>query len=196
MLSETVRQIRASISLLIVFTILTGFIYPGVVTIISQLICPWRANGSLLQQNNHIVGSEFIGQSFTEDKYFWGRPSATTPYPYNAINSSGSNLGPSNPDFISAVQARVAVIKKADPKIMNLVPIDLVTASGSGLDPDISPLAAYFQISRIAKARNISENQIKSIVDNLIVKRRIGILGESSVNVLKLNLALDSLSKG
>lgn len=189
MLSEAIKQIKTAIILLIFFSILTGLIYPGIVTAIAQIICPWKANGSLIQVNNKIIGSELIGQSFTDDKYFWSRPSATTPYPYNAENSSGSNLGPSNPALIAAIKERVMSVKHDNV----LIPVDLVTTSGSGLDPHISPLAAYYQVSRIAKARNISEEDVQKLIKNNITTRAFGILGEPTVNVLKLNLALDSL---
>jgi K+-transporting ATPase ATPase C chain len=194
MISETRKQIRIAIKLLIVFTVLTGFIYPLVVTGLAQLFFPWQANGSILKVGDKAIGSRLIGQAFTDPKYFWGRPSATTPFPYNASSSSGSNLGPSNPDFLSAVQKRVNDLKKANPQApdANSVPVDLVTASGSGLDPEISPRAAYYQVPRVAKARGQSEDQIRDLVDHLIKPRTFGILGEPRVNVLELNLALDN----
>ncbi len=193
MLTKAIKQIRTAITLLILFTILTGLIYPAIVTVFAQLLFPWQANGSLIQQHGQYIGSELIGQSFTDTKYFWGRPSATTPFPYNAENSSGSNLGPSNPDLLAAVQARIAALHKVDPQNTNPIPIDLVTASGSGLDPEISPLAAFYQIPRIAKVRGISTNQLYLLVEQTTEKRFFGILGEPRVNVLKLNIALDNL---
>ncbi len=192
---ETLKQLKTALILLIVFTIITGIIYPAFVTGVAQFLFPWRANGSLIIQNNKAVGSALIGQAFTDPKYFWGRPSATTPYPYNAQNSSGSNLGPSNPDLLTAVKARISILNKADPQNLQLIPVDLVTASGSGLDPDISPYAAYYQIHRIAQARGLAELQIQKIIQSLIQYRTLGILGEPRVNVLQLNLALDDLNK-
>ena len=196
MITEVMKQIKIALLLLVFFTILTGFIYPGVVTVIAQLICPWKANGSMIEQNGKMVGSVLIGQSFTDVKYFWPRPSATTPYPYNAENSSGSNLGPSNSVLLSAVKDRVAALKKTNPK--SLIPVDLVTASGSGLDPEMSPLAAFYQVPRIAKARHVSEKEIQALVQDSIQPRSLGFLGEPRVNVMQLNLALDNLkiSKG
>lgn len=194
MLINAIKQIKTALLLLILMTILTGLIYPGVVTLFAQLICSWRANGSLLEVNGKIIGSKLIGQSFTDDKYFWSRPSATTPYPYNAANSSGSNFGPSNPGFITAIKDRVTVLRKASPGNNDLVPVDLVTASGSGLDPEISPLAAYYQVTRIAKARKIPENSVKMLIHKAINQRTFGVLGEPRVNVLLLNLALDNLT--
>lgn len=193
MLGNIFAKIRIAISLLIIFTILTGFIYPGVVTLIAQLFFPWKANGSLIQINHQLMGSIHIGQYFSDPKYFWGRPSATTPFPYNAENSNGSNLGPSNPNLITAVKARIEILKKY-PTPKGLIPVDLVTASASGLDPDISPLAAYYQIPRIAKARGISEKNIQLLIDKYVKTRTFGLLGEPRVNVLKLNLALDNLT--
>ena len=146
----------------------------------------------MLTQQNKIVGSNLIGQYFTEQKYFWGRPSATTPFPYNAMNSSGSNLGPSNPDFLSTIKNRAAQIQKSNPTHF-LIPVDLITASGSGLDPEISPFAAYYQIPRIVKTRHIAEQDLQNLITGLIKKRTWGILGEPRINILELNLALDNL---
>ncbi len=190
MLANIIKQIRTAVILLILFSILTGLIYPLVVTGLAQLLFPWQANGSIIQQNGKVVGSALIGQAFTDPKYFWSRPSATTPFSYNAENSSGSNLGPSNPDFLSAVRERVANLHKADPQNQNLIPVDLVTASGSGLDPEISPVAAFYQAHRIAVARGLPEKDIHELIEGLIKKRTFRILGEPRVNVLELNLAL------
>lgn len=188
------KQIKIAFILLMLLTILTGVIYPLFVTGLAQLLFPWRANGSLLKQNNKIIGSELIGQSFSDPAYFWSRPSATTPMPYNAANSSGSNMGPTNPDFLATVKNRVIHLHQADLQNKNLIPVDLVTTSASGLDPEISPLAAFYQIPRIAKARGISETKIRIIIEKLILNRSFGILGEPRVNVLQLNLALNNLS--
>ena len=194
MLATTFKQMKIAFILLICFAVLTGLIYPFVVTVIAQLFFPWEANGSRVELNGKTIGSLLIGQSFTDTRYFWGRPSATTPYPYNAVNSSGSNLGPSNLDFLSAVKNRVAQLHRLDSENKNLIPVDLVTASASGIDPDISPVAAFYQVPRIAKARGESEVKIQALVQNAIKKRTFGLLGEARVNVFELNLALDNLS--
>lgn len=188
------KQIKTACILLLSLTLLTGLVYPLIVTGIAQFLFPWQANGSLVEQNGQIIGSLLIGQSFTSPDYFWGRVSATSPYPYNAVNSSGSNMGPSNPDFLSAVNSRAESLHKADPRNHQLIPVDLVTASGSGLDPDISPLAAFYQVHRIAKARHLSEQTVKELVTSQIKKRPGVILGEPRINVLALNLALDHLT--
>lgn len=193
MFNGLVGQLRIALILLLSFTVITGIIYPSIVTGIAQLLFPWEANGSLIKQNNIIIGSKLIGQSFTDPKYFWGRPSATTPYPYNALLSTGSNLGPSNPVLLTLIKQRIEILHKADPQNLQLIPVDLVTASASGLDPEISPLAAYYQVHRVALARGVSENLIKKLVDQNIQYRTLGILGEPRVNVLYLNKALDSL---
>lgn len=188
------KQIKTAFILLILFTILTGIFYPLLVTGLAQVLFPWRANGSLIKQNNKIIGSVLIGQSFSDPKYFWGRPSATTPFPYNATSSSGSNMGPSNPDFLAAVKTRITNLQQSDPQNKNLIPVDLVATSASGLDPEISPLAAFYQIPRIAKARGISEKKIQTVVEKLIINRSFNILGEPRVNVLQLNITLDNLT--
>jgi K+-transporting ATPase ATPase C chain len=168
-------------------------IYPLVITGVAQLIFPHQANGSLITLNGQVVGSELIGQSFDDPRYFWGRLSATSPYPYNASASSGSNLGPTNPALIEEVNARVAVLKAADPTNTSPIPVDLVTSSGSGLDPNISVAAALYQVPRVAKARGLSEEEVKALVNRSIVGRQFGVLGEPRINVLDLNLALDEI---
>lgn len=188
------KELKTAFLTLIFFTILTGLIYPLLITLLAQGLFPWQANGSLIEMNGKIIGSALIGQSFTSDKYFWGRPSATSPFPYNAASSAGSNMGPSNPDYLTAVQNRVAKLKNKQNTNM-LIPVDLVTASGSGLDPDISPLAAYFQASRIAKARHIKVADVQMLIYTHTKQRHCHVLGEPRVNVLQLNLALDALKQ-
>ena len=178
---------------LLIFTVLTGLVYPLVVTGIAQLVFPRQANGSLIVQNGQIVGSSLIGQQFTEPKYFWGRLSATGPYPYNASASAGSNLGPTNPALLDNVKARIAALQAADPGNNQPIPVDLVTSSGSGLDPDISVAAALYQLPRVARLRGLSESAVRSMVDKYTKGRTLGFLGEPRVNVLQLNLALDGL---
>jgi K+-transporting ATPase ATPase C chain len=178
---------------LLVFTVLTGLLYPLVVTGIAQLAFPHQANGSLIVVNGKTVGSTLIGQQFTAPKYFWGRLSATGPYPYNAASSSGSNLGPSNPALLDEVKARIAALKAADPGNTQPIPVDLVTSSGSGLDPDISVAAALYQLPRVARVRGLNESAVRALVDQYTQGRTLGFLGEPRVNVLQLNLALDAL---
>ncbi len=185
--------LRPALMALLVFTFLTGAIYPLVVTGIAQVVFPHQANGSLVVKNGKILGSDLIGQQFDDPKYFWGRLSATGPYPYNAAASSGSNLGPSNPALMTAVQARIAALKAADPGNIQPIPVDLVTASGSGLDPDISVEAALYQLPRVARARGLSESAVHALVNQYTQGRQLGFLGEPRVNVLKLNLALDGI---
>jgi K+-transporting ATPase ATPase C chain len=179
--------------MLLLLTGLTGVVYPLAVTGIAQLVFPHQANGGLIMKDGKPVGSELIGQPFDDAKYFWSRPSATSPFPYNAGASSGSNLGPTNPDLLKAVADRAETLKKADPGQTAPVPVDLVTASGSGLDPDITPAAALYQVPRVAKARGISEDRLRQLVAEHTQGRTFGILGEPRVNVLALNLALDAL---
>jgi K+-transporting ATPase ATPase C chain len=186
-------QIRPALVALLVFTVLTGLIYPLVVTGISQLIFPHQANGSLIVANGKAVGSTLIGQQFDDPKYFWGRLSATGPYPYNAAASSGSNLGPTNPALLDEVKTRIAALKAADPSNTQLIPVDLVTSSGSGLDPDISVAAALYQAPRVARVRGMSEQSVLGLVNQFTEGRQLGFLGEPRVNVLKLNLALDGI---
>jgi K+-transporting ATPase ATPase C chain len=186
-------QLRPAIVLLAIFTLLTGVIYPLVVTGISQLVFPRQANGSLIVQNGQVVGSKLIGQSFDDPRYFWGRLSATSPYPYNASASTGSNLAASNPALAAEVEARIAALKAADPSNTLPVPVDLVTSSGSGLDPNISIAAANYQVARVARERGLSIKVVQALVDQFIVGRQLGVLGEQRVNVLELNLALDGI---
>jgi len=184
-------MIRNSLMSLLLFTIITGIIYPLAVTGIAQAIFPKKANGSIIMKNEHAVGSELIGQQFDDPKYFWGRLSATTPYPFNGASSSGSNLGPNNPDLMKVSQARIDALRAADPVTTAAIPVDLVTASGSGLDPHISQAAAEFQVRRVAKARRLDEAVVHMLVTQYTQERWLGIIGEPVINVLALNLALD-----
>jgi len=176
---------------LLLFTILTGLMYPLAVTGIAQVVFPHQANGSIIEKNGKPVGSSLIGQQFNDPKYFWGRLSATTPYPYNGALSSGSNLGPNNPDLIKVSRARIDALRTADPANTAKLSVDLVTASASGLDPHISPAAAEYQVRRVAKARRLEEAVVRLIVTLHTQERLLGITGEPVVNVLALNLALD-----
>jgi K+-transporting ATPase ATPase C chain len=197
------KEVRPAIVLLFAFTILTGLVYPLVMTGVAQVVFPRQAQGSLIEQDGKVVGSVLIGQSFTSDRYFHGRPSATlgpdpndpsksAPVPYNAANSGGSNLGPTSKALIERLKADVEKLKQENPS--SQVPIDLVTTSGSGLDPDVGPEGAYFQVPRVAKARNMPENDVRQLVAEHIQGRTLGIFGEPRVNVLALNLALDGAS--
>ncbi len=185
--------IRPAIVSIAIFTLLTGILYPLFITGIAQLVFPHQANGSLIVKNGQIVGSELIGQQFDDPRYFWGRLSATAPFPYNAASSSGSNLGPTNPALLAEVKQRIADLKAADPTDTAPIPVDLVTSSGSGLDPDISLAAAQYQVSRVAKARSLSVDTIQKLVQQYTHGRQFWVLGEPRVNVLELNLALDAL---
>jgi K+-transporting ATPase ATPase C chain len=185
------KQLRPVLMIFLLLTVVTGIVYPLIVTGVVQLAFPEKANGSLIRKEGGYAGSELIGQPFDDPKYFWGRLSATPDFPYNSASSSGSNLGPSNPALVEAVKARVEALQKADPGNKSDIPIDLVTSSGSGLDPHISPAAALYQIPRVARAREMSEDQIHSLVEQFTEGRQWGFLGELRVNVLKLNLALD-----
>lgn len=187
------KQLKIIILFLVIFTVITGIVYPLVVTGIAQLAFHHQANGSLIEQNGNITGSELIGQPFSDPEYFWGRLSATSQVPYNADASSGSNYGPSNPDLTKAVQARLDALKAVDPDNNQPVPVDLVTFSASGLDPDISVAAADYQIARVAKYRGINPDIVTDLVNRFTEGRQLGILGEPRVNVLKLNQALDAL---
>jgi K+-transporting ATPase ATPase C chain len=182
-------MIIQSIRMLVVMTVITGLAYPLIVTGIAQVAFKDQANGSLIYQDEKIVGSRLIGQPFSDPKYFWGRPSATSPMPYNGASSSGSNQGPTNPALIDAVKERISRFESKP------VPVDLATASGSGLDPHISPAAAEYQIARVAKARGLPESTLKNLVQKHTEGRQLGILGERRVNVLQLNLALDAAAK-
>jgi K+-transporting ATPase ATPase C chain len=194
-------QLRPALVALGIFTILTGLVYPLVVTGIAQVIFPRQANGSLLVRNGQAVGSELIGQPFDDPKYFWGRLSATSPAGYTAFNgdkltgSSGSNYGPLNPALVEAAQARIKALQEADPDNKAPIPVDLVTASGSGLDPHMSPAAAAYQVGRVARARGLSEDTVRQMVAQHTEGRTLGLLGEPRVNVLALNLALDDVKK-
>ncbi len=184
--------IRPALSLFLALSVVTGVLYPLAVTGVGQAIFPRQAAGSLIERNGSAVGSSLIGQNFDVPKYFWGRPSATSPQPYNGLASGGSNLGPENPALIDAVKVRIAALRQADPDNKLPIPVDLVTASASGLDPDISPAAAHYQVARVARARGLSAEQVQTLVDAHTVGRQWGIFGEPRVNVLELNLALDA----
>jgi len=197
------NQLRPALVILVLLTVLTGLAYPFAITGLAGVLFPSQAGGSLVTSNGKIVGSALIGQSFTSDKYFHGRPSATTapdpkdasktiPAPYNAANSSGSNLGPTNKALLDRIKEDTAKLKAENPNAP--IPQDLVTTSGSGLDPDITPEAAFFQVPRVAKARNIPEDKLHDLVSNLVEGRIMGIIGEPKVNVLALNIALDRLT--
>ncbi len=188
-------QLRSVLMVFLLLTVVTGIVYPLIVTGVAQLAFPEKANGSLMPKEGGYAGSALIGQSFDDPKYFWGRLSATPDFPYNSASSSGSNLGPSNPALVEAVKARVEALQKADPGNKSPIPIDLVTSSGSGLDPHISPAAALYQISRVARARGLSKDRVGQLVDRFTEPRQWGFLGEPRVNVLKLNLALDELRR-
>jgi potassium-transporting ATPase KdpC subunit len=190
---DMIKELKSAFLMLLLLTLLTGVVYPLLVTGIAQAVMPARANGSLIMHDGKPVGSALIGQPFSSPKYFWSRPSATSPYPYNAASSSGSNLGPTNPAFTDAVAARVKALRDADPENQAPVPVDLVTASASGLDPEISLAAAQYQINRVAKARGLDGSKVQDLVAQYTQARQLGFLGEPRVNVLQLNLALDQL---
>jgi K+-transporting ATPase ATPase C chain len=187
------KQIRPALVLLIGLTIITGVIYPLLVTGVAQVAFPIQANGSLVVQNGQVVGSALIGQAFDRPEYFWSRPSATGPFPYNAAASSGSNLGPTSQALVDQVQARVDALRAADPGNIAPIPVDLVTASASGLDPHLSVAAARYQASRVARVRGLSEETVQELIDRFTEARQWGLLGEPRVHVLQLNLALDTL---
>ncbi len=187
------KEIRPAVVSFLLLTLLTGIAYPLLVTGISQVTMPAKANGSLIMKDGKPVGSSLIGQSFSDPKYFWSRPSATGPMPNNASSSGGSNLGPTNPALMDAVKGRVQALRDADPGNTQPVPVDLVTASASGLDPHISPAAAEYQIARVARLRSLSADAVHKLVAEHTEGRQFGILGEPRVNVLELNLALDSM---
>src|SRR3989454_8052537 len=186
-------HVRAALVSLVVLTVVTGILYPLIVTGITQAVFPYQANGSVIVKDGKPVGLALIGQSFDDPKYFWSRPSATSPFPDNAGSSSGSNLSPKNPDLVKAVQGRVDALRAADPGNTAPVPVDLVTASGSGLDPHISPAAALYQTARVAKARKMDRDAVRELVERHTLGRWLGVFGEPRVNVLELNLALDGI---
>ena len=188
------EQLRPALASFVLFTVLTGVVYPLAVTGIAQVVFPAQANGSVIVKDGKAVGSRLIGQSFDDPKYFWSRLSATSPQAYNGASSSGSNYGPLNDALMDAVRGRVDALKAADPTNTLPIPVDLVTASGSGLDPHISPAAARYQIGRVARARGLSEGAVAALVDRHTSGRQWGVLGEPVVNVLELNLALDAAS--
>jgi K+-transporting ATPase ATPase C chain len=186
------KQARQAFLLLVAFSLLTGILYPLVITGIAQAVFPKQANGSLIYRDGKPVASSLLGQPFTDPKYFWGRPSATSPAPYNAESSGGSNLGPTNADLTKAVGQRIAALRTADPGNDAPIPVDLVTSSASGLDPQISPAAAEYQVGRVAKARGLDAEIVRQLIARHTEGRTLGLLGEPRVNVVELNLDLDS----
>ena len=188
-----VRLIRPAVSLLALMTILLGIVYPLIITGVAKVAFSRQAEGSLIYQNGKLVGSMLIGQSFSDPKYFWGRPSATAPQPYNGLASSGSNLGPLNPALLDAVKANAKALHDADPDNRQPIPVDLVTASASGLDPEISPAGAHYQAARVARARNLPLAPVETLIKTHERGRLFGLIGERRINVLELNLALDRL---
>ncbi len=190
------KNLRTSVILLLILTVLTGLLYPLLITAIAQLAFPYRANGSIILQDGRVAGSALIGQPFHDPGYFWSRPSATVPFPYNASASSGSNLGPLNPALLDSVRRRAGDLKAADSSNTMQIPVDLVTASGSGLDPHISVMAALYQVPRVARTRGLTEERVRNIVEQHIEGRQFGVLGEPRINVLLLNLSLDEAIHG
>lgn len=186
--------LRTSVVFLVLMTIVTGVIYPAVVTVVAQVALSKQANGSLIQADGRTVGSELVGQSFASPRYFWGRLSATAPLPYNAAASGGSNFGPLHPDLVKNAQGRIDLLRQNGLAEAAVIPVDLATASGSGLDPHISPAAAEVQVARVAKARRMTEDHVRDLVVRQTESRQLGVLGEPRVNVLLLNLALDKRS--
>jgi K+-transporting ATPase ATPase C chain len=189
-------HLRPCLVFFVLLTLLTGVVYPALITGIAQVVFHDQANGSVILQDGRAVGSALIGQSFDDPRYFWGRPSATGPTAYNAAASSGSNLGPTNPALLDAIKSRVEAIRVAHPDQTKPVPADLATASGSGLDPHISPAAAEYQAARVARNRELSEDRVRELIAQNTEGRSLGVLGEPRVNVLQLNLALNSASAG
>jgi K+-transporting ATPase ATPase C chain len=185
------NQLRPALTVFVLLTVVTGVVYPLLVTGIAQAVFPYRANGSVMEIGGEAVGSELIGQPFDDPRYFWSRPSATDKFAYNSASSTGSNLGPTNPDQLKAVKERIESIRQAHPDQQEAVPVDLVTASASGLDPHVSPAAAEYQVSRVAKARGMTADAVRRLVADHTEGRTLGLLGEPRVNVLRLNLALD-----
>ncbi|SEW23329.1 potassium-transporting ATPase subunit KdpC [Luteibacter sp. 329MFSha] len=189
------KILRNGIVLLLLLTAVTGVAYPLAVTAVAAVLFPGQANGSVVERDGKPVGSSLIGQSFTTPGYFWGRPSATTPGPDNAAASTGSNLGPTNPTLAEAAKQRIAALRAADPGNAAPVPVELVAASASGLDPEISPAAARYQVARVARARGLDVAKVQALVDEHTQQRQLGVLGEPRVNVLALNMALDSVAR-
>lgn len=189
------QLLRHSIVSFALLSVLTGVLYPAAVAGLARLLFPARAAGSLLLREGRVVGSDLIGQPFSEPGHFWGRPSATSTRPYDAAASAGSNLGPANPVLLEAVRSRIKALREADPGSTQPVPVDLVTASGSGLDPHLSPAAALYQIPRVARARGLPVERVRSLVLDSIEGRTLGVLGERRINVLRLNLALEELAR-
>lgn len=187
------KQMRIAIQSTIVLTVVFGLLYPLAFTGLAQAIFPKQANGSLIYKDGKPIGSKLIGQPFDDPKYFWSRPSATSPVPYNAASSSGSNQGPTNPDFLRAVQARVDALHTVDPDNKQPIPVDLATASGSGLDPHITPAAALYQARRVARVRGLQEPAVEELIKKHTQGRFLGVIGEPAVNVLELNLDLDGV---
>ena len=187
------RQLLNAMVLLGLMVLLTGIIYPLFVTLVAQVVFPHQANGSPIESGGKLIGSELIGQQFDQDGYFWGRPSATQPSPYNASASTGSNYGPFNQELLDNVQKRIEALKKSDPENNMSIPVDLVTYSASGLDPHISQAAALYQVPRVARQRHISEENLQEFVNRFTEGRLFGVIGEPKVNVLRLNLALDEI---
>ena len=192
MLSTLASQLRPALSLFLVLTVVTGLAYPAAVTGLARALFPAQAAGSLIEREGRVVGSTLVGQNFTDPGHFWGRPSATGPQPYNGAASSGSNQGPLNPALIDAVKARIAALRAADPSNDAPFPVDLVTASGSGLDPHISPAAAEYQVERVARARRLDPGVVRELVARHRSEAQFGLFGDARVNVLTLNLALDA----
>jgi potassium-transporting ATPase KdpC subunit len=189
------RELRPALVVFLLLTVITGVVYPGIVTLVGRAFFGDEATGSVIERDGKAVGSRLIGQPFSGAQYFWGRPSATGPQPYNGAVSSGSNQGPTNPALEIAVRERIAALRGADPGNNRAVPVDLVTASGSGLDPEISPAAAEYQVARVARARGLDEAKVRELVQDATTGRTFGVLGEPRVNVLQLNLALDALKR-
>jgi K+-transporting ATPase ATPase C chain len=190
-----IRELRPALMVFLLLTVITGVLYPGVVTVIGSVFFSQEASGSVIERDGKAVGSSLLGQPFTSPKYFWSRPSATGPHPYNGAVSSGSNQGPTNPALETAIRDRIAALRAADPGNTQPVPADLVTASGSGLDPHISPAAAEYQVARVARERGLDQAQVRKLVQDATQGRTFGVLGEPRVNVLELNLALDTLKQ-
>lgn len=195
MFKGLLSQIRIAFVFLILFTVISGLLYPVIITALAQCFFPWQANGSIIAQQGKPVGSRLMGQAFSSEHYFWSRPSATTPFPYNGENSNGSNMGPSNPDYLSTVQGRVAFIQRYETPKHQKIPVELVTTSGSGLDPEISINAALFQVPRLVKTTHLSEEILRKLINEQSLDRSLGFLGEPRVNVLSLNMALDNVRR-